>query len=139
MTERYLPSYHRPITPSYRPHRLTTPYQCRQVVAPPNGLVINDKDSHCQSTNGQRRIGKVCEFACKTNFVLVGSDSTKCTSRGWNSPLPRCEPSRCPSLRATEGMTIAPIHCQAGEIIPGNKCQVHESFENRFYHTIPVH
>jgi len=63
-------------------------------------------------------------------IALAGTGHLECTNRGWNNPVPRCTKSQCPSLQPTEGMAIAPIHCQAGGIFPGNKCQVSLQIDN---------
>ena len=137
-TSKWRPSYSRPKAPvKYAPaygsssssslmrniNRLKRPsYQCRRLIVPENGYVIGGKD--CTDLNGKRTPGTTCKFSCNAGFSLIGQSTLRCGPRGWNGSSPRCKKATCHSLNAGEGMIIEPIHCLAGDIRPGTKCDI---------------
>ncbi|XP_018780209.1 P-selectin-like isoform X1 [Serinus canaria] len=89
---------------------------------------------NCSHLHGDFTFGSTCAFSCQTGFVLMGSDSRKCTATGtWTGDAPRCEAIKCSALTTpkmgqaacfhlhgdfTFGSTCA-FSCQAGFVLMG--------------------
>ncbi|XP_059710818.1 P-selectin isoform X3 [Haemorhous mexicanus] len=89
---------------------------------------------NCSHLHGDFTFGSTCAFSCQTGFVLMGSDSRKCTATGtWTGDAPRCEAIKCSALSTpkmgqsacshlhgdfTFGSTCA-FSCQAGFVLMG--------------------
>ncbi|NXJ79446.1 LYAM3 protein, partial [Trogon melanurus] len=53
----------------------------------------------CSHLHGDFTFGSTCAFSCQTGFVLMGSESRKCTATGtWTGDTPQCIAISCPGL-----------------------------------------
>ncbi|NXI49305.1 LYAM3 protein, partial [Chloroceryle aenea] len=53
----------------------------------------------CSHLHEDFTFGSTCAFSCQTGFVLVGSESRKCTAMGtWTGVTPQCNAISCPVL-----------------------------------------
>ncbi|XP_041573685.2 P-selectin isoform X5 [Taeniopygia guttata] len=91
---------------------------------------------NCSHLHGDFTFGSSCAFSCQTGFVLIGSDSRKCTAtETWTGDAPRCEAIKCSALTTpkmgqatcfhlhgdfTFGSTCA-FSCQVGFVLMGSE------------------
>ncbi|NXS51642.1 LYAM3 protein, partial [Brachypteracias leptosomus] len=53
----------------------------------------------CSHLHGDFAFGSMCVFSCQMGFVLMGSESRKCTAMGtWTGDTPQCNAISCPVL-----------------------------------------
>ena len=112
-------------TPSYHQAAVVRPPKelesCRFIRPPKDGYII---ERQCKDSNQLRQPGLLCHFGCNQGFSMTGKSVLKCNPTGWSSAPPRCKKATCSRLTPSEGMTIEPIHCRAGDIRPGLTCDV---------------
>jgi len=75
----------------YRLNKTCVPKQCPFIDSPKNGILFSTKKSF--------HYGDHVQVRCKFGYVLTGSPSLLCTSRGvWNGTVPECVPAECPVI-----------------------------------------
>ncbi|XP_069006406.1 P-selectin [Embiotoca jacksoni] len=90
--------------------------RCNPFIPPPHGSLS------CSDPNGFFSFGSRCTKSCDEGFLLNGTSSTECTSRGvWSVDLPSCFAKECPTLNSTPhgSLTCSDPH---GEFSFGSRC-----------------
>ncbi|XP_041646713.1 P-selectin [Cheilinus undulatus] len=76
-----------------KPSPTCTVVKCSSLKAPPQASM------QCQDPLGAFSFGSVCIVKCEEGFDLIGSNMTKCSSKGnWRNKLPVCRAKTCPTL-----------------------------------------
>ncbi|XP_054142213.1 P-selectin [Melozone crissalis] len=77
---------------------------------------------NCSHIHGDFTFGSTCAFSCQKGFVLMGSDSHKCTATGtWTGDAPRCEAIKCSALTTPKMGQAACSHVH-GDFTFGSTC-----------------
>ncbi|XP_076582391.1 P-selectin isoform X1 [Chaetodon auriga] len=75
-----------------------TVVQCNSLMAPPHAFM------QCQDPLGVHSYGSMCTVQCEEGFDLIGTNMTKCSSRGsWSHALPVCQVRRCNPINPPHG------------------------------------
>ncbi|XP_070817197.1 P-selectin isoform X3 [Chaetodon trifascialis] len=81
-----------------KPTPTCTVVQCDSLLAPPNASM------QCQDPLGVYSYGSMCTVQCEEGFDLIGTNMTKCSSRGsWSHALPVCQVRRCNPINPPHG------------------------------------
>ncbi|KAM4895998.1 P-selectin-like isoform 2-T2 [Sylvia borin] len=89
---------------------------CPVLSAPDHG------ELNCSHLHGNFTFGSTCAFSCQKGFVLMGSDSRKCTATGtWTGDAPRCEAVKCSALTTPKMGQAACSHLH-GDFTFGSTC-----------------
>ncbi|NXN98933.1 LYAM3 protein, partial [Rhinopomastus cyanomelas] len=76
----------------------------------------------CSHSHGFFAFRATCTFACRTGFVLKGSESRECTAIGtWTGDDPHCEAITCPVLSAPDKGQLNCSHLH-GDFTFGSTC-----------------
>ncbi|KAM3668981.1 P-selectin-like isoform 3-T5 [Ammospiza maritima maritima] len=77
---------------------------------------------NCSHIHGDFTFGSTCAFSCQKGFVLMGSDSRKCTATGtWTGDAPHCEAIKCSVLTSPKMGQAACSHLH-GDFTFGSMC-----------------
>ncbi|XP_059334729.1 P-selectin isoform X1 [Ammospiza nelsoni] len=77
---------------------------------------------NCSHIHGDFTFGSTCAFSCQKGFVLMGSDSHKCTATGtWTGDAPHCEAIKCSALTSPKMGQAACSHLH-GDFTFGSMC-----------------
>ncbi|XP_074402619.1 P-selectin-like isoform X1 [Zonotrichia albicollis] len=77
---------------------------------------------NCSHLHGDFTFGSTCAFSCQKGFVLMGSDSRKCTATGtWTGDATRCEAIKCSALTTPKMGQAACSHVH-GDFTFGSRC-----------------
>ncbi|XP_045061348.1 P-selectin isoform X1 [Coregonus clupeaformis] len=90
--------------------------QCDAINAPPHASM------NCWNPVEEFSYGSTCALECEEGFVLVGTNSTHCSSLGyWSHALPVCQAQQCDALTAPPhgSMNCSDLH---GQFHYGSQC-----------------
>ncbi|XP_036971608.1 P-selectin isoform X3 [Acanthopagrus latus] len=100
-----------------KPTPTCTVVKCDSLKAPPHASL------QCHDPLGAHSYGSICTMQCEEGFDLIGTNMTKCSSRGsWTHALPSCQAKRCIPLNPPHGS----ISCSDpnGPFSFGSRCAV---------------
>ncbi|XP_034149534.1 P-selectin isoform X7 [Esox lucius] len=120
--------------------------QCDTIIAPTHASIS------CQDPVEKFSYGSTCTVECEEGFVLVGTNSTHCSSMGnWSHSLPTCQVSQCDTIKApphasmkcqdpverfSYGSTCT-VECEEGFVLVGTN-STHCSSMGNWSHTLPT-
>ncbi|XP_008334656.1 P-selectin isoform X3 [Cynoglossus semilaevis] len=91
--------------------------QCSSLQPPPHAAALQ-----CQDPIAENSYGSTCTTECEEGFDLIGSNVTKCSSRGnWTHTLPVCQAKRCLSLTSPVNGTLT-CSTPHGQFSFGSRC-----------------